>query len=96
MPLAKYVTTKLGNIYPHLPIVTESMDAVHYPIGPLDLITTYTSDEDGGNLSLNITGDFQTSNVTLSANGDGDPSTTTQVVRMIWILPPLLTLLSQI
>ncbi|KAI9642511.1 hypothetical protein NHQ30_009316 [Ciborinia camelliae] len=70
--LAKYVTSKIGNVYPHLPIVDKEITGVPHAIGPLDLIATFTSDPDGGNLALNITGYVHSFNVTLDADGGYD------------------------
>ena len=54
--LAKYVTSKNGNIYPHLPIVTSEIAGPPYP-HHLNVIDEFITD--GSNLSINTTDDVQ-------------------------------------
>ncbi|KAM0796822.1 hypothetical protein BDR22DRAFT_505206 [Usnea florida] len=55
--LAKYVTGKLGNIYPHLPLVTNELDGPPYPARPAT-IANFVSD--GTNFYLNTTDSVST------------------------------------
>lgn len=55
--LAKYVTGKIGNIYPHLPIVTYELDGPPWPAPPSTIAEFIT---DGSNLYLNTTDDVST------------------------------------
>lgn len=55
--LAKYVTSKIGNIYPHLPIVTNELDGPPYPSFSNTLAEFIT---DGSNFFLNATDNIQT------------------------------------
>ena len=66
--LAKYVTSKIGNIYPHLPIVKNELDGPPYPPLPSTLAEFIT---DGSNFYMNTTDDIQTFD-TDWANGVGD------------------------
>ena len=55
--LAKYVTSKIGNIYPHLPIVTQELAGPPYQ--PLSgLLAEFTAD--GSNFTLNTADTIQT------------------------------------
>ena len=55
--LAKYVTGKIGNIYPHLPIVTNELSGPPYQAPPSTLAEFVT---DGSNFYLNTTDDVST------------------------------------
>lgn len=57
--LAKYVTSKIGNIYPHLPIVMNEILGPPYIPPPSTLAEFIT---DGSNFFLNTTDDVQTFN----------------------------------
>ncbi|KAJ5472724.1 hypothetical protein N7530_006725 [Penicillium desertorum] len=52
--LAKYVMSKNGNVYPHLPIVTYKLDGPPYPTRPDSLATFVT---EGSDFYLNTTND---------------------------------------
>ena len=53
--LAKYIMSKNGNVYPHLPIVTNAIDGPPYPSRPsaLDMLAQFI--EEDGKFYLNIT-----------------------------------------
>ena len=55
--LAKYVTGKIGNIYPHLPIVTNQLAGPPYPARPATLAEFVT---DGSDFYLNTTDSVST------------------------------------
>ncbi|KAH8589906.1 Spherulation-specific family 4-domain-containing protein [Bisporella sp. PMI_857] len=55
--LAKYVMSKNGNVYPHLPIVTREIDGPPYLPYPGSLAVFVT---EGSNFFLNITNDLET------------------------------------
>lgn len=58
--LAKYVTSKNDNIYPHLPIVINEVDGPPYPPYKLDSLAEFIND--GSIFFLNTTDDVETSN----------------------------------
>jgi hypothetical protein len=67
--LAKYVMSKNGNIYPHLPIITKLLDGPPYlPYDP-SLLVTFV--EEGSDFYLNITDDVAISH--FSSAGDSPP-----------------------
>ena len=51
--LAKYIMSKNGNVYPHLPIVTNAIDGPPWKAAALDMIAQFVTDD--GQLTLNIT-----------------------------------------
>ena len=55
--LAKYVTSKIGNIYPHLPLVTNELNGPPYPAPPATLADFVS---DGTNFYLNTTDSVST------------------------------------
>ena len=66
--LAKYVTSKIGNIYPHLPVVKNDLDGPPYPPYSSTLAEFVTDD---GNFYMNSTDDIQTFDMEW-ATGIGD------------------------
>ena len=51
--LAKYIMSKNGNVYPHLPIVTNAIDGPPWRAVALDMIASFVTED--GQLYLNIT-----------------------------------------
>lgn len=54
--LAKYIMSKNGNVYPHLPIVVNAIDGPpwqHVNLPPLDMLASFVTDD--GKFYLNIT-----------------------------------------
>lgn len=58
--LAKYVTSKLDNVYPHLPLVTVVVDGPPERPSPAPRGTLAEFSKEGGNFFLNTTDDFHT------------------------------------
>lgn len=67
--LAKYVTSKIGNIYPHLPVVTYELSGPPYPPPPNSVAEFVT---EGNNFFLNTTYDVKDFQNAWSLSLEGD------------------------